>query len=65
MYFRTFGNICIKIYKLDPSKFLSASGFAWQVALRKTKVKLVLLTYIDMLLMVEKTYKGGICHSIY
>ena len=32
---------------------------------KKTKVKLDLLTDIDMLLIVEKGIKGGICHSIY
>ena len=46
--------MCFKIYKLDPEKFLSAPGLAWQAALKKTKVKLDLLTDIDMLLMVEK-----------
>ena len=45
-------NMCLKIYKLDP-------------AFKKTKVKLDLLTDIDMLLMVEKGIRGGICHSIY
>ena len=29
------------------------------------KVNLDLLTDIDMLLMVEKAIKGGICHTIY
>ena len=33
-------------------------------SLRKTKVKTDLLTDIDMLLMVEKGIRGGICHSI-
>ena len=32
---------------------------------KKTIVKLVLLTDIDMLLMLEKGIRGGICHSIY
>ena len=63
--FENFRNICIKIYKFDPVKFLSAPGLAWQAALKKTKVKLDLLTDIDMLLMVEKGIRGGICHSIY
>ena len=27
--FENFRNICLKIYKLDPAKFLSASGSAW------------------------------------
>ena len=55
--FEDFRNMCVKIYKLDPAKFLSASGLAWQLALNKTKVKLDLLTDIDMLLMVEKRYE--------
>ena len=50
---------------LDPAKFLSAPGLAWQAALKKNKVKLDLLPDIDMLLMAEKGVRGGICHSIY
>ena len=46
--------MCLKMYVLDPAKFLSAFGLAWQAALKKTKVKLDLLTDIDLLLMVEK-----------
>ena len=60
-----FRNMCINIYKLDPAKFLSAPGLAWQAALEKTRVKLDLLTDIDMLLMLQKGIWGGICHSIY
>ena len=56
--------MCLEIYELDPAKFLSAPGLAWQAALKKTKVELALLTDIDMLLMVEKSIRGGICHSI-
>ena len=50
--FENFRNMCLKIYELDPAKFLSAPGLAWQAALKNTKVKLDLLTDIDMLLMV-------------
>ena len=63
--FENFRNICLEIYELHPAKFLSAPGIAWQVALKKTKVKLDLVTDIDMLLTVKKGIKGGICHSIY
>ena len=50
--------MCLEIYKLYPAKFLSALRLAWQAALKKTKVRLDLLTDIDdMLLIVEK----GIC----
>ena len=38
---------------------------SWHVALKKTKVKLDLLTDIDMLLIVEKGIRGGMCHSIH
>ena len=63
--FENFRNTCLEIYGLDPPKFLSAPELAWQAALKKTKVKLDLLIDIDMLLMVEKGIRGGICHSIY
>ena len=43
---------------------LSVLGLAWQSALKKTKVKLYLLTDIEMLLMVEKGIRDGICQDI-
>ena len=55
----------LKIYELDPAKFLSAPGLAWQAVLKMTKVKLDLLINIYMLLMAEKAIRGGICHPIY
>ena len=32
---------------------------------KKTEIKLELLTNVDMLLMVEKGIRGGICHAIH
>ena len=46
------------------AKFLSAPGLVWKIALKKTKVKLDLLTDIDLILMVEKGIRE-MCHSIY
>ena len=63
--FENFRDKCIKIYGLDPAHFLSVPGLAWQACLKKTKVKLELLTDIDMLLMVEKGIRGGICQAIH
>ena len=34
--FENFRNMCIKICELDPAKFLSAPGLAWQAALKRT-----------------------------
>ena len=36
-----------------------------QKTVKKTKVTLDLLTDIDMLLIVEKGIRGGICHAIH
>ena len=63
--FEKFRNKCIRIYELDPAHLLSVPGLAWQACLKKTEVKLELLTDIDMLLMVEKGTRGGICYAIH
>ena len=55
--------MCLKIYELDPVYFVSATGLAWQACLKKTGVKLELLTDYDMILMIEKGIRGGICHA--
>ena len=57
--------MCLKLYHLDPIKFISAPRIAWQAALKKTEVKLELLSDVDVLLMVEKGIRGGICHAVY
>ena len=62
--FENFKNKCSEIYKLDSAHFLSAPGLAWQACLKKTRIKLELLTNINMLLLVEKGIRGGICHAI-
>ena len=59
--FENFRNKCIEIYELNPAHFLSAPGLAWQACLKKTGVKLELLINNDMLMMVEKGVRGGIC----
>ena len=38
---------------------------AWKACLKKTGIRLELLTNVDMLLMVEKGTRGGICHAIH
>ena len=58
--FENFRDICIKNYKLDPALYYTAPGLAWDVALKVTKVKLELLSDMDMLLMVEKGIRGGV-----
>ena len=44
--FENFRNMCLKIYELNPARFLPAPESSWQAALRKTKVKFDLSTDI-------------------
>ena len=53
----------IEICGFDPSYFYSTPGLAWQACLKKTKVKLEFLADIDMLLMIKKGIRGGMCQS--
>ena len=61
--FENFRNMCLDIYELDPTYFVSAPGLAWKACLKKTKVELELLTDYDMILMIEKGIRGGICQA--
>ena len=45
--------MCLEIYELDLTDFFSALGLAQQAALKKAKLKLELLTYINMLLLLN------------
>ena len=63
--FENFRNMFLKIYKLYPEKFISPPGLTWKTALKKTKVKLDLLTDINTSLLVQKEIIGEIYHSIY
>ena len=63
--FENFRNKCIEIYELEHAHSLSAPGLASQACLEKARVKLELLTDIDMPMIVEKGIRGGICHAIH
>ena len=61
--YENFRNMCLEKYQLDSAYFVSAPGLACQACLKKTGVKLELLTDIEMLLMIEKGTRGGICQA--
>ena len=44
---------------------LSAPALAWQACLKKAGVKLKLLTGVNLLLIVKKGIRGGICHALH
>ena len=57
--------MCLNIDKLNLVKLLSALELAWQAVLKKAEIKLELLTDVDMLLIVEKVIREGICNTIH
>ena len=61
--FETFTDKCIEVYGLDPSYFYSAPGLAWQAYLKRTEVKLELVTDYQMPLMIEEGIRGRMCQS--
>ncbi|XP_031341014.1 uncharacterized protein LOC116169127 [Photinus pyralis] len=58
--FTNFREKCITTHKLEPAFFFTAPGYTWQCMLYYTKVKLDLLSDIDMILFMEKGIRGGI-----
>ena len=58
--FVNFQNMCLDTYKLDPARFVTASGLARQAFFRKGNIKLDLLSDINMLLMIEKGIRDGL-----
>ena len=61
--FESFHNQCIDIYEVDPTHFLEAPGLPLEAFQKKTDVEMELLMDVDMLLMVEKRIRGGMCHT--
>ena len=61
--FVEFRNTCMKHYGLDPANCYTSPGLAWKACLKKTEIKLELLTDPDMLLMFEAGIRGGITQA--
>ena len=58
--FEAFRGTCLEYYQLDLAHFYMWPGLAWQVCLKKTGIKLELLTNLDMLLI-----RGGITQAVH
>ena len=62
--FEAFRGTCLEYYQLDLAHFYTSPGLAWKACLKKTGVKLELLTDPDMLLMFERGIRGGIAQAV-
>ena len=52
--FESFKETALVKYKLDPAHFMTAPSLSWAACLRKTRVKLELLTDPDMAMFIDK-----------
>ena len=57
--FENFRNTCSLEYKLDPANYFTSPGLSWDALLKSSKVKLDLLSDVDMYMFIEKGLRGG------
>ncbi|CAB4012234.1 Gastrula zinc finger [Paramuricea clavata] len=60
--FEDFRRVCLDNYKLDPAHYISAPGLSWDAMLKRTGVKLDLLSNVDMYQFIEKGMRGGVSY---
>ena len=63
--FENFTDKHIETDKLDPAYFLTTLGLSWWACLKKTGVKIELLTDENMFLRYEEGIRGGICNKVH
>lgn len=59
--FENFRNLCINVYKLDPSNYMTSPSLSWDAMLMTTKIKLELISDYEILEFMEKWKRGGLC----
>ena len=58
--FENFRDVCLKNYKLDPAWYYTSPGLSWDALIKKTEIKLDLLSDIDKILFIESGIRGGV-----
>lgn len=59
--FENFRKTCHDNYGLDPANYISAPGLSWDALLLKTGIELELITDLEIMDMVERQKRGGLC----
>ena len=60
--FKKFVETCLNYYRLDPCHYFSSPGLSWDAMLKMTKIKLELISDVNMHLFIEKGLRGGISY---
>ena len=59
--FENFRDVCNENYELGPAWYYISPGRSWDALLKKTEIKLDLLSHADKILFVENGIRGGVC----
>ena len=60
--FEKFVETCLNYYRLDPCHYFISPGLSWDVMLEMTKIKLELISNVNMHLFIEKGKGSGISY---
>ena len=60
--FENFRKTCLEYYKLDPAHYFTSPGLSWDAMLKMTRVRLDLISDVDMYQFVEKGMRGGVSY---
>ena len=63
--FEIFRKTSLAHYGLDPAHFFTLPGLAWKACLKKTNIRLGLLSDPSMLVMFERGIRGGITQAVH
>lgn len=61
--FQKFSEKCLQIHGVDPRRYVSAPGVAFDAMLKKTKIELELLTDVDKIMFIERGIRGGLSRA--
>ena len=53
---------CLQYYKLDPFHYFTSAGLSWGAMLKMTRIRLELMTDVDMYQFIEKGLREGISY---
>lgn len=59
--FENFRAVCKKNYRLDPAFYLTAPSLSFDAMLLKTEIELELLSDLEIIRLIQKGIRGGIC----
>ena len=62
--YEKFIDTCLKLYVLDPCRYISSPGLSWDAMLKMTDIKLGKISDIDKYLFIEKELRGGISYNV-